>query len=75
MENLDHLFPSFCITFKSQADFNKAVELKDCACFTDISWSERIITFDDIQERQSFISLLTSPSVGIKEINLDFSED
>ena len=68
-------FPSFCLTFKNQEDFKIAIQHKDCASLIDISWSERILNFEDQEARQSFLSLITSPSVGIKKTNLEIDDD
>lgn len=50
-------FRNFTLTFNNQEDFDRVIAMRDSFNIVDISWSDRIINFEDDEERQSFLDL------------------
>lgn len=72
-DDLNNLFPSFSVCFKNQTDFNEAIKLPESKHSVDISYSERIVNFDNKQDRQNFtVGLFIK---GISEKNYELNED
>lgn len=67
-------FKSFTITFKNQNEFNSFVEIQESFNIIDIGWSDRIVNFEDEEERQKAINLLTGEIFAMQKENLVFGE-
>jgi hypothetical protein len=64
------VFKSFTITFKNQKDFDTFIEVKKGFHIVDISWTSYIINFEEEEDRQKALDLLTGKVYGIKKENL-----
>ena len=69
-----HDFKSHTITFKNQEDFDAIIEVKEGFDIVDIGWSDRIINFEDEDNRQRFLQLACSQTMGIKTENMILGE-
>jgi len=67
-------FKSYTITFRNQEDFNAMIEVKEGFDIVDIGWSDRIINFEDEDNRQRFLQLACSQTMGIKAENITLGE-
>lgn len=64
-------FPSFSISFKEQKDFDVAIKTPEAKKNVDISWSERIINFENEQDREDLISELAIHGISEDSFNLN----
>ena len=67
-------FKSYTITFKNQEDFDTMIEVKEGFDVVDIGWSDRIINFEDEENRQRFLDLACCTTMGIKAENITLGE-
>ena len=67
-------FKSYTITFKNQEDFDTMIKVKEGFDVVDIGWSDRIINFEDEENRQRFLDLSCSQTMGIKAENITLGE-
>ena len=65
---------SITITCKNQEDFNAMIEVKEGFGIVDIGCSDRIINFEDEDNRQRFLQLACSQTMGIKAENITLGE-
>ena len=70
--NID--FKSFSITFKNQNDFNAFVKVKEDFDIVDIGWSDRIVNFEDEEERQKAVGLMSGTVYGVSKEDMVFGE-
>lgn len=63
-------FTSYTIKFKNQEDFNAMLKVKEVFDVVDIGWSDRIINFEDEDNRQRFLDLALSPAMRISPENI-----
>ena len=68
-------FPSFTVTFAEQSDFDDMMKIRNSFNIVDISWSERIVNFDDEEERSKFIQVATGVAYGISPKKMVTNED
>lgn len=67
-------FKSFTITFKNREDFLSFIEIKEGFDIVDIGWSDCIINFEDEEERQKALDLLTGKVYAMEKENLILGE-
>jgi hypothetical protein len=67
-------FKRYTITFKNQEDFDTMIEVKEGFDVVDIGWSDRIINFEDEENRQRFLDLACSQTMDIKAENITLGE-